>query len=98
MARQRLAALPGVRVLGNSGQHIGVVSFDVEGVHPFDLSTILDHQNVAVRAGHHCAQPLMGRLGVTATTRASFGVYSDEADVEALVTAVQKAQRVFGIG
>ena len=98
MARQRLAALPGVRVLSSSGQHIGVVSFEVEGVHPFDLSTVLDHQNVAVRSGHHCAQPLMGLLGVTATTRASFGVYSCEADVDALVAAVRKAQRVFGIG
>ena len=67
-------------------------------MHPFDLSTVLDHQNVAVRSGHHCAQPLMGLLGVTATTRASFGVYSCEADVDALVAAVRKAQRVFGIG
>jgi cysteine desulfurase/selenocysteine lyase len=65
-------------------------------VHPHDLATILDRHGVAVRAGHHCAQPLMDRLGVAATARASFGVYNDEADVDALVTAIEAAQELFG--
>ena len=95
-AAGRLAAMPGVRVVGAGAQRIGVVSFDVEGVHPHDLATVLDQHNVAVRAGHHCAQPLMDRLGLAATARASFGVYSDEADVAALIEAVRAAQRVFG--
>jgi cysteine desulfurase/selenocysteine lyase len=95
-AAERLAAIPGVQVIGAGQQRIGVVSFVVDGVHPHDLATILDSHNVAVRAGHHCAQPLMDRLGLAATTRASFGVYSDEADVEALVAAIESAQHIFG--
>lgn len=94
-AVERLAAIPQVQVVGAGSQRIGVVSFVVDGVHPHDLATILDSRNVAVRAGHHCAQPLMDRLGLAATTRASFGVYSDEADVDALVAAVAAAQRIF---
>jgi cysteine desulfurase/selenocysteine lyase len=94
-AAARLAAMPGLRVIGAGAQRIGVVSFEVEDVHPHDLATVLDQHGVAVRAGHHCAQPLMDRLGVPATTRASFGVYSDEQDVEALVGAIEAAQRMF---
>jgi cysteine desulfurase/selenocysteine lyase len=90
--------LPGVRVIGAGAERIGVVSFDVDGVHPHDMATILDRHGVAVRAGHHCAQPLMERLGLAATTRASFGIYSDEADVDALVDAIRAAQRMFGRG
>jgi cysteine desulfurase/selenocysteine lyase len=96
-ATDRLAAVPGVQVVGAGAQSIGVVSFTVDGVHPHDLATVLDNNNVAVRAGHHCAQPLMDRLGLPATARASFGVYSDEADVEALVEAVNAARRIFGM-
>lgn len=95
-ARAELAAVPGVRVVGAGEQSIGVVSFTVDGVHPHDLATVLDTNQVAVRAGHHCAQPLMDRLGLVATTRASFGVYSDEADVDALIAAVHAARRIFG--
>jgi cysteine desulfurase/selenocysteine lyase len=75
---------------------IGAVSFEVEGIHPHDLATIFDQENVAVRAGHHCAQPLMDRLGLVATARASFGVYNDEADIDALAGAVRTAQALFG--
>jgi cysteine desulfurase/selenocysteine lyase len=72
------------------------VSFTLEGVHPHDLSTVLDQDGVCIRAGHHCAQPLMRRLGVPATARASFYVYNDEQDVDALVKGVHRARSLFG--
>jgi len=94
-AVDKLARLPGVHVVGAGQRRLGVVSFTVDGIHPHDLATILDGHKVAVRAGHHCAQPLMESLGVHATTRASFGIYNDEADVDALVAAVKAAQGMF---
>ncbi len=94
LASQRLAAIPGVTVLGPSPEaRSGVASFTLEGVHPHDLSQLLDANGVCVRAGHHCAQPLMRALNVHATTRASFYVYNDSADVEALVAGVDSARR-----
>ena len=78
--------------LGTSGVH----DFTMEGVHPHDLGTILDHEGVAVRTGHHCAMPLMTFLGIPATARASFGVYNTEQDVASLVAALGKAREVFG--
>jgi cysteine desulfurase/selenocysteine lyase len=95
-AVERLRSIPGVRVIGAGAHRIGVVSFEVDEVHPHDLATVLDQHHVAVRAGHHCAQPLMDHLGLAATARASFGIYSDETDVDALIGAVQAAQRIFG--
>jgi cysteine desulfurase/selenocysteine lyase len=74
----------------------GIVSFALQGVHPHDLGTILDEENVAIRAGHHCAQPLMDHLGVPATARASFGLYSNERDVAALVRGIERTMRIFG--
>jgi len=74
----------------------GIVSFAFEGIHPHDLGTILDEEDVAIRAGHHCAQPLMERLGVSATARASFGLYSDEDDVAALIRGIERTKRIFG--
>jgi cysteine desulfurase/selenocysteine lyase len=74
----------------------GIVSFALDGVHPHDLGTILDEGGVAIRAGHHCAQPLMDRLGVAATARASFGLYSDESDIEALLAGIERTKRIFG--
>jgi cysteine desulfurase / selenocysteine lyase len=74
----------------------GIVSFAIQGVHPHDIGTILDEEGVAIRAGHHCAQPLMRALGVDATARASFGIYSDERDVEALVKGIERVTRIFG--
>ena len=74
----------------------GIVSFAIEGVHPHDIGTILDEEGVAIRAGHHCAQPLMDHLGVPATARASFGIYSNENDVAALVRGIDRVQRIFG--
>jgi cysteine desulfurase/selenocysteine lyase len=73
----------------------GIVSFALQGVHPHDLGTILDEENVAIRAGHHCAQPLMDTLGVPATARASFGLYSDQSDVDALIRGIERARRIF---
>lgn len=74
----------------------GIVSFAMEGVHPHDLGTILDEEGVAIRAGHHCAQPLMDHLGVPATARASFGLYSDDSDIAALMRGIERAKRIFG--
>ncbi len=97
-AVEALLAVPGVHMLGPSGERGPVVSFVVDGVHPHDLSQVLDAEGVAVRAGHHCAWPLHRALGVQASTRASFAVYNDASDVAALVDAVRVAQRFFGVG
>jgi len=75
---------------------VGIVSFALDGVHPHDLGTILDEEGVAIRAGHHCAQPLMDHLGVPATARASFGLYNDEHDIEALLKGIERTRRIFG--
>jgi cysteine desulfurase/selenocysteine lyase len=96
LATERLAAVEGVTIHGPAPElRSGVVSFSLADVHPHDLATILDERDVCVRAGHHCAQPLMRRLGVPATTRASFYVYSEPADVDALVGGVEAARRLF---
>ena len=96
LASERLTAMDGVRVFGPPpAERSGVVSFTVADIHPHDLATILDQDGVAIRAGHHCAQPLIRRLGVGATARASFYVYNDESDVEALVAGVKRAQALF---
>jgi cysteine desulfurase/selenocysteine lyase len=92
---EALARIPGVTLLGAGQRRLAVLSFEVDGIHPHDLATILDQHRVAVRAGHHCAQPLMDRLCVPATTRASFGVYNDESDVDALVDAIKAAKELF---
>jgi cysteine desulfurase/selenocysteine lyase len=97
LATEKLLAIPEVEVYGPSpAQRSGVVSFTVGDIHPHDLATILDENGVCIRAGHHCAQPLMRRLNVSATARASFYVYNTEADVDALVAGVQRAREVFG--
>ncbi len=84
--REALRHVNSIRLLGPEDA-CGIVSFAMDGVHPHDIGTILDEEQVAIRAGHHCAQPLMRHLGVEATARASFGIYSDENDVAALVRA-----------
>lgn len=94
-ARAALAQVNSVRLFGPE-ESAGIVSFAIEGVHPHDIGTILDEDGVAIRAGHHCAQPLMELLGVPATARASFGVHSDETDVAALVRGVERVTRIFG--
>lgn len=94
-ARDALSGLNSVRLLGPDDS-AGIVSFVVEGVHPHDVATILDEGNVAIRAGHHCAQPLMDSLGLPATARASFGVYNSASDIAALVKGIERVTRIFG--
>jgi cysteine desulfurase/selenocysteine lyase len=94
-ARKALESLNSVRLFGPEDS-AGILSFEVEGVHPHDVGTILDEAGVAIRAGHHCAQPLMRHLGVEATARASFGIYSDASDVEALVRGIERVRKIFG--
>jgi cysteine desulfurase / selenocysteine lyase len=98
LATQTREALRGVNSITLYGpeKSAGIVSFSMEGVHPHDIGTILDEEGVAIRAGHHCAQPLMEHLGVPATARASFGIYNDESDVAALMRGIERVQRIFG--
>lgn len=94
-AREALSGINSVRVFGPD-KSMGILSFAVGDVHPHDVATILDEGGVAIRAGHHCAQPLMDYLGVPATARASFGIYSDAEDVEALVKGIERVRKIFG--
>jgi cysteine desulfurase/selenocysteine lyase len=94
-AEQRLGELNWLDVYGKSPGKGSILSFNIRGVHPHDVSTIIDRSGVAIRAGHHCAQPLMERLGVSATCRASFGLYNTKAEVDALVDALIKAHQFF---
>ena len=91
----RLSRLPGVQLVGAGQRRLGILSFQVDGIHPHDVATVLDQHNVAVRAGHHCAQPLIDKLGLGATTRASFGIYNDERDIDTLAAAIEAAQAMF---
>jgi cysteine desulfurase/selenocysteine lyase len=90
-----LAAIPGLRLVGTAREKTGVLSFVLDGVHPHDVGTILDQEGIAIRAGHHCAQPLMERLGVPATARASLGVYNSEDDLDRLAAGIRKVIEVF---
>ncbi len=97
-ALDRLAGVPGITLYGPVGEdRAGVVSFTLADVHPHDIASILDSEGIAVRAGHHCAQPLMERLGLVATTRASFYVYNTEEDVDRLVDGLMTVRRIFGL-
>ena len=95
VTREALSTINSLTLFGPEDS-AGIVSFGIEGVHPHDIGTILDEGHVAIRAGHHCAQPLMVHLGVDATARASFGVYNSEADVAALVKGIERVTRIFG--
>jgi len=96
LAQKRLGSIEGLRIYGPPArERSGVVSFTLEDIHPHDLATILDGEGVCIRAGHHCAQPLMRRLDVPATTRASFYIYNDESDIDALVAGIMKAREIF---
>ena len=94
-ATRALEEIPGVRIVGTAAHKAAVVSFVLDGVHPHDVATVLDHEGVAVRAGHHCAQPLMERFGLPATTRASFALYNTLEEVDALARAVRRARELF---
>jgi len=93
--REALGQINSVRLLGPEDS-AGIVSFVMDGVHPHDIGTILDESDVAIRAGHHCAQPLMTHLGVEATARVSFGLYNDESDIEALLKGLDRVRAIFG--
>lgn len=95
IATQRLQQLDGVRIIGTAKQKASVLSFMIEDVHPHDVGTIFDQQGVAIRAGHHCAQPVMQFFGIAATARASFAFYNTEAEIDALVNAIKTTQELF---
>ncbi len=98
LATERLEQIDGVKIYGPPpAERSGVVSFTVSDIHPHDLATIFDQEGVCIRAGHHCAQPLMRRLGVSATARASFYLYNDESDIEALMRALELAKAMFAV-
>jgi len=94
-ATERISSLPGVRLIGTAQEKAAVLSFVLEGVHPHDIGTVLDHEGIAVRTGHHCAQPVMQFFGVPATARASFALYSTEEEVDALMRGICKVQEIF---
>jgi len=95
-ATERVSSLPGVRIIGQAREKMSVLSFVVEGIHPHDIGTILDSEGIAIRAGHHCTQPLMDRFCVPATARASFAFYNTRSEIDALVEGILKVIRVLG--
>jgi cysteine desulfurase/selenocysteine lyase len=95
-AMEAVSAIPGVRIFGTSKEKAGVISFSLEGVHPHDIATILDQEGIAIRTGHHCAQPVMERFGVPAMARASLAFYNTKAEIDALVAGIYKVKEVFG--
>jgi len=95
-ATDRVNRLPGVRIIGTAEKKAAVLSFVVDGVHPHDVGTLLNEEGIAVRTGHHCAQPVMQRFGIPATSRASFAFYNTHAEVDALVAGIRKVQKTFG--
>jgi cysteine desulfurase/selenocysteine lyase len=94
-ATSAMGAFPGLRIIGTAREKAGVLSFVLDGVHPHDIGTVLDREGVAIRTGHHCAQPVMDRYGVPATARASFGLYNTREEVDALVAAIHKVIGMF---
>ncbi len=94
-ASEQLTGVPGLRIIGTAAEKVGVISFVLADAHPHDIGSLLDREGVAVRAGHHCTQPVMERFSVPATTRASFGVYTTKDDIDALVRAVDKVRVLF---
>jgi cysteine desulfurase/selenocysteine lyase len=95
-ATAMLLELPGLRIIGTARKKAGSISFVIDGVHPHDIGTILDKQGIAIRTGHHCAQPVMLHFGVPATARGSFGLYNTREDIDALVGGLHKVLEVFG--
>jgi cysteine desulfurase/selenocysteine lyase len=95
-ATRRLGDVPGLRILGTAGEKAAVATFVMEGVHPHDIATILDSEGIAIRAGHHCAQPVMQHFGVPATARASMALYNTHEEIDALVRGLTRVREVFG--
>lgn len=94
-ATEKLSSIPGVKLIGTAKERAGVVSFVIEGIHPHDIGTILDQEGIAVRTGHHCAQPIMQFFGIPATARASFAFYNTKEEVDALANGIEKVKEVF---
>lgn len=94
-ASKKLSAVPGLRIIGTAPEKSAVISFELEGIHPHDIGSILDQDGIAVRTGHHCAQPLMKRLKVPATARASFSFYNTREEIDVLVRGIEKVKKVF---
>ena len=94
-ATTNLEAIPGLKVIGKAKRKSAILSFTMEGAHPSDVGSILDQQGIAIRAGHHCCQPLMKRFGIPATARASFSIYNTRSEVDALVESLIKAKEFF---
>jgi cysteine desulfurase/selenocysteine lyase len=90
-----LQALPGLRIIGTAAKKASILSFVMENAHPHDIGTIVDREGVAIRTGHHCAQPVMDRFGVPATARASLAMYNTRADIDALASALARVHKVF---
>lgn len=95
-ATDKLRAIPGVRIIGTAREKAGVLSFVMEGIHPHDIGTILDDEGIAIRTGHHCAQPVMQRFGIPATARASFAFYNTKDEIDALAKALLKVKEILG--
>ncbi|MFO7580520.1 MAG: cysteine desulfurase [Nitrosomonas halophila] len=96
-ATEQIQAMPGVRIIGNSLNKVAVISFVIDGIHPHDVGTLLNQEGIAVRTGHHCAQPIMERFKVPATSRASFAFYNNRDEVDALVAGIRSVQKVFAL-
>lgn len=94
-ATQQLLTIPGLKIIGTAKQKVGVISFVLNDIHPHDIGTILDHEGIAIRAGHHCAMPVMERFNIPATVRVSFGLYNNKQDVDALITGLHNVKRLF---
>jgi cysteine desulfurase/selenocysteine lyase len=92
----RLQTVPGLRLIGTARRKASVLSFVMEGIHPHDIGTIVDREGVAIRTGHHCAQPVMDRLGIAATARASLAMYNTKEDIDALVAALDRVRTLLG--
>src|SRR4029077_1043615 len=94
-ATEALRSISGLRIVGTARAKAAIVSFTLEGVHPHDIGTVLDHEGIAIRAGHHCAMPVMQRFGLPATARASFGMYNTRDEVDALARGVARVREMF---
>jgi cysteine desulfurase / selenocysteine lyase len=95
-AMEAVATIPGVRIFGTAEHKASVICFAIEGVHPHDVGTILDQEGIAIRTGHHCAQPVMERFGVPAMSRASMAFYNTKEEIDVLVAGIHKVKEVFG--
>jgi cysteine desulfurase/selenocysteine lyase len=94
-ATEEVSGLPGLRIIGQAREKAGALSFVIEGIHPHDIGTVLDQEGIAVRTGHHCAQPVMDFFGVPATARASLGIYNTRQDIDALIAGLRRCIEMF---